>query len=262
MKNLLRNLIAATGIALSVLASASLAFAQSTVVDVLPGPVPSASNSGGAQSEVLVQSYSVTGGTLYWLCSKSGGTPAGGATPPAGCGGPAFVPTTVGGGYTRWLNLSDARLDTGVISTATTGSSTSYGVARTAGTSYDLVGAATSSSAVTTKAMWEVNTAPTYVAGAALPVVVNANYTGSGTITAASTTLTVNAYTEVNGVETAITGITSAQQFTGTANNYTFVIPATAGLTVGQHLVIEVVMLVTTASGANTGQINAVGLTN
>jgi hypothetical protein len=106
-----------------------------------------------------------------------------------------------------------------------------------------------------------VNTADSYVAGAAIPVTVNANYTGSGTITGASTTLTLAAYTEVGGVETAITGITAAQQFTGTAANYVFNIPATAGLTVGQHLVLEVTMLVTTSSGANTGQINGIGLT-
>jgi hypothetical protein len=96
------------------------------------------------------------------------------------------------------------------------------------------------------------------VTGQAIPVVVNANYTGTGTVTAATTTLTLAAYTEVNGVETAIAGITAAQQFTGTATNYTFTIPGAAGLVAGQRIAIEVVMLVTTSAGAATGQINAV----
>lgn len=159
-----------------------------------------------------------------------------------------------------YLPLSNARLDTGIISTSATGSGTSFGIARTAGTSYALIGAATSSSAVTTKAIWETNIAATYSVGQAVAVLLNANYTGSGTVTAASTTLTVAAYTEVNGVETAITGITAAQQFTGTANTYTFAIPTTAGLVAGQHITIEVTMLVTTSAGAATGQINSIGL--
>lgn len=162
---------------------------------------------------------------------------------------------------TRPLNLSDARLDSGIVSTSATGTSTAFGVARTAGTSYALVGAATSSSAVTTKAFWEATVASTGPGGV-VNVVVNANYTGGGTVTAASTTLTVAAYTEVGGVETAISGITAAQQFTGTAANYTFAIPAAASLVAGQHIGIEVSMLVTTSAGAATGQINGVSVSN
>ena len=239
-----------------------IALAQTQVNDQYPVPLPSAANSAG-NSEVLIQKYTVTGGVLYQSCFRGPGTQGAGGNGgiPFGCSGLAFVPNNLSGAFTRYLALADARLDSGVISTATTGSSTAYGTARTAGTSYALIGAATSSSAVTTKAMWETNVASTYVSGATIPVVVNANYTGTGTITGASTTLTVTAYTEVGGVETAISGITAAQQFTGTATNYTFNIPTSAGLVVGQHIVVEVTMLVTTASGANTGQLNAIGLT-
>lgn len=159
----------------------------------------------------------------------------------------------------RYLPLTGAKADTGV---ALTGTATggAMGVSRTAGTSLVLVGEATSASAKTDKALWEFDLPDTYVSGSTVPIVVNANYTGGGTVTAASTTLTVNAYTEVNGVETALTGITAAQQFTGTATNYTFTIPA-AGLAIGTHLVVEIVMLVTTSAGAATGQINSVGFT-
>lgn len=242
--------------AIGLLASSPAFSAASSVNDQVPSPVPSVANPSG-NSEVLTQSLSVPGGMLYWNCARQAGALAG-----QECSGPAFVPTSLSGSFTRYLDLSGAREDTGLPPTGATGSTTAFGVARTTGTSYALVGAATSASAVTTKAMWETNVASTYVSGNAIPVVVNANYTGSGTVTAASTTITVSAYTEVGGVETAITGITAAQQFNGTAANYTFNIPSTAGLVPGQHVVIEAVMLVTTSAGAATGQINAVGVTD
>lgn len=210
------------------------------------------------QSQLLTQSLAVTGGTLYISTAKAPGNPAAG-TPPAMSVAQSFVPSSAGG-LVRYQSLTGAKSDAGVGLTASA-TAGAMGVARTAGTNLDLVGEATSSSAKTDKAMWELNVADSYVAGSVIPVTVNANYTGSGTITGASTTLTVAAYTEVAGVETAITGITAAQQFTGTAANYVFNIPTTAALVPGQHIVVEVVMLVTSASGANTGQINSVALT-
>ena len=266
MKSIL-NTARAFGIGLSILSASVLAVspafaAASTVNDQIPAPVPSATNATN-NSEVLIQSYPISGGTLYQSCFRGAGlNGVSGATVQLDCSGLAFVATSLSGTLTRYLSLADARLDTGIVSTSATGTSTAFGIARTAGTSYALIGAATSSSAVTTKAMWETNVASTYATGTAIPVVVNANYTTTGTVTAASTTLTVAAYTEVGGVETAITGITAAQQFTATASNYTFSIPTTAGLVPGQHITVEVTMLVTTSAGAATGQINSVGLTN
>ena len=240
----------------------ALAFAQSTVLDQVPGPVPSTSNSAALNSELLLQSYPITGGTLYTNCWRAPGRSGGTSPILSGCSGPAFVATNLSGAYTRNLSLTDARFDSGITGAASGASGTGFNIARTAGTSYSLTGVATSSSAVTTKVMWETNVASTYASGTAIPVVVNANYTGSGTITGASTTLTVAAYTEIGGVETALTGITAAQPFTGTAAAYTFNIPSTAGLAAGQHITIEVTMLVTSASGANTGQINGIGVTD
>jgi hypothetical protein len=129
------------------------------------------------------------------------------------------------------------------------------GITRVAGTSMALTGEATSSSAKTDKALFEFNLPTTYQAGANIPVTVNCVATG-GTITAASTTMTAAAYTEVNGVETALT-VSAAQQIPATAGNLVFTITGT-GLTPGAHVAIELTMLVTTSAGAGTGTINAV----
>jgi len=249
---LFRSLLVAVGLTALPIA----ALAQSTTVDQIPAPVPSSSN-GNSNSEWLLQNYGISGGTIYQSFMRQPGS-SGRLLP----GGMLFVPSNQSGTFTHWLSLTDARFDSGITGAASGASGTGFNIARTAGTSYDLTGVATSSSAVTTKFLFETDVASTYVAGSAIPVVVNANYTGSGTITAASTTLTLNAYTEVGGVETAITGITAAQQFNSTPANYTFNIPSTAGLVPGQHIALELVMLVTTASGANTGQLNAIGHTD
>lgn len=160
----------------------------------------------------------------------------------------------------RFLPLTDAKSDAGVPLTAAAGTPAgAVGVARTAGTSLALVGEATSASAKTNKAFWEFNLPSTYIAGSNIPVKINAIVTGSGTLTGASTTIAVAAYTETNGVEAALT-VSAAQQFDKTGENLTFTITGT-GLTPGQHVAVEVTMLVTSASGANTGQLNSISIT-
>lgn len=232
-----------------------LALAQSTVLDQNPAPVPSVTNA--SHSELLTQSYAVPGGTLYIHTLRQERYNGGNGQPVAVAAN--FVPSSAGG-LARYQALTNAKSDAGVALTASA-TSGAMGVSRSAGVNLDLVGEATSSNGKTDKALWELNVADSYVPGQAIPIVVNANYTGSGTVTAASTTLTVNAYTEAGGVETAISGITAAQQFSGTATNYTFTIPGAAGLTPGSHIVVEIVMLVTTSAGALTGQINSLALT-
>lgn len=223
--------------------------AQSTVVDDVSLPFTSI-----GQTEVLVRSYSVPGGTLDCAIPRpSGAVPTIGYPNGIGC---AYVPGG-GGSTTRYLSLTEGKSDLGVPMTAAAGTPTgTVGVARTAGTSLTLVGEATSSSAKTNKVIFEFNLPSTYVAGANIPVVVNANYTGSGTVTAASTTITAQLYTETNGVEAAVT-TSAAQQFTGTATNYTYTVTGT-GLVAGQHVMLELTMLVTTSAGAATGQLNSV----
>lgn len=205
----------------------------------------------GGAGELLLQSYAVPGGTLYSHILRDRGVNG----PVLGIAD-TFVPSSAGG-LLRYLKLTDAKSDAGVPMTASAGTPTgTVGVSRTAGTSLQLAGEATSSSAKTDKALFEFDLADSYVAGTNVPVTVNANYTGSGTLTAANTTLTVAAYTEVNGVETALT-VSAAQQFTGVAANYVFTITGTS-LLPGSHITVEIVMLVTSASGANTGFLNSV----
>jgi hypothetical protein len=68
--------------------------------------------------------------------------------------------------------------------------------------------------------------------------------------------MTVTPYSEVNGVETALT-VTAAVQITKTGGDLAFTITGT-GLTPGSHITLELTMLVTSSSGANTGQVNSV----
>ena len=221
------------------------AFAQSVTLDQVPVPMSSTTN-----SELLTQSINVSGGKLYVSTLKQGG--AGGA--PVGVT-QTFVPTAQGGA-TRYLPLTAAKSDTGVALTATAGSG-AVGVIRTAGTSMTLDGEATSGDAKTDKAVWEFNLPDSYVAGSNIAVTVNCNYSGAGTVTAASTTMTVTAYTESTaGAETALT-VSAAQQMAATAGPLVFTITGT-GLVPGQRVAIELAMLVTSSSGANTGHINSV----
>lgn len=159
----------------------------------------------------------------------------------------------------RHLPLTSAKSDAGVALTATaTGGA--MGVSRTAGTSLQLVGEATSSSAKTDKAMWEFVLPDTYNAGAAVGVTANAAISGSGTLTAASCTLALNVYSEVNGVETALTvspAAASPQQITAAGADINWSITAGNSLAVGARLVAELTMVITSSSGANTGEINA-----
>ncbi len=197
-------------------------------------------------TDYTVTSIPVTGGTLLMTALMQGQTPQGIAT--------SFVPTATGGGILRFLDLTNAKADSGV---AVTGTATggAVGVSRTAGTSLVLLGEATSGSAKTDKAFWQLNLPTTYVAGAAIPVIVNAAVLGTGTLTGASTTISVAAYTENTGTETALT-VSAAQSLVATAQGYTFSVTGT-GLAVGQPLGIEVTGLVTSSSGANTFEIQS-----
>ena len=162
----------------------------------------------------------------------------------------------------RQMRLSKGKSTLGVPMTAAAGTpSATMGISRTAGTSLVLVGEATSTSTKTDNVIFEFNLPDTYVAGAAIPVVVNANYTGSGTVTAATLTLKTE-LEALNGTET-LENTTAAQTFTGTAADYTFVAvtaaqAAAAALVAGSRVVLSITMVATTSAGAMTGQINSV----
>jgi hypothetical protein len=104
--------------------------------------------------------------------------------------------------------------------------------------------------------MFEFDLPDSYVSGSDIPVIVNASVSGAGTLTGASTTMTLAAYTELNGVEAAL-AVSAAQQIVAAGSDLTFTVTGT-GLVPGQHVVIECVLLVTSSSGANTGAINSV----
>ena len=206
--------------------------------------------------ELNVASRTVNGGTVYITTVRSGNSdPAGVSTTFVAANAVAPV---------RQLLLSEALSDLGVPMTAAAGTPTgTVGISRTAGTSLVLVGEATSSSAKTDKALWEFVLPTTYVAGAAITFNLDCNFTGSGTVTAASCTILLNPYTESNtGVEALVTATQTATQISSTATQYPFAVSAAnavaAGLVPGMRMTLESVMLITSASGANTGQINSV----
>lgn len=206
-----------------------------------------------AGKELQVQSVAVTGGTLYVSTIREAGQNIAGVAS-------SFV-AAAATPATRRLRLTDAKSDAGVSLTASA-TSGAMGVARTAGTSLTLVGETTSSNAKTDKAMWEVVLPETYVAGAEIDFTVHANYTGGGTVTAASTTINMAAYAEsAAGAETAITVTGGAQQITGSDAAYAFSISATnaagASLVAGSRVVFELIMIVTTSAGGATGQVNS-----
>lgn len=161
----------------------------------------------------------------------------------------------------RYLNLTDCHGDTGLPLLTATAATTIPGIARTAGTSLNLTGVATSGATpATTKMLWEITLPDSYVTGAAIPVYVNCVVPTALDITAASTTMTVAMYTEsALGVEAALT-VSAAQQIPiTTAGTLTFTVTPSTGMAAGQRVALELTMLVTTTSGgASTGQVNSV----
>jgi hypothetical protein len=201
------------------------------------------------QPYVTTTSQEVPGGTLY---ISTVATP-GNANAPVGVA-QAFVPGSASP-QPRFLALTDAKSDAGIPLGATAADG-AMGVARTPGASLQLVGETTSGDAATDKALWEFDLPGTYIPGADIPVVINAVVTGDGTLTDADTTLTVDAYTETDGVEAALT-VSAAQMIAPvTASSLTFMVTG-SGLQPGQHILIELTMLVTSSAGANTGAINS-----
>jgi len=157
---------------------------------------------------------------------------------------------------THNLFLTDALSDAGIALTATaTGGA--CGISRTAGTSLTLVGEVTSSNAKTDKATFLINLPGSYVAGSNFTVAVNCLAAGTGTLTAVSTTMTCNVYTEIAGVEALLT-VSAAQPILITPSTLTFTVTGVAGMVAGSQVAIEFAMLITTSSGGNTGTINSV----
>ena len=164
-------------------------------------------------------------------------------------------------GYTaplRQLPLTGAKSDAGVPLTATAAAG-ALGVARTAGSSLQLVGEVTTASSKTDKALWELNVVTNGGTVTAIPVVVNAQYGGTGTVTGSSTVLALSAYSEAAGVETALTVSGGSQQLTSANQALSWSI-AGSGIADGGHIVVEAVATVVTTSGNASAVINSIGI--
>src|ERR1700749_4661158 len=136
---------------------------MAVVQDTLPIPFTST----GGNSESLIVSTSVSGGTIYTPYVRQGGT-MGTIV--------AVAQSFVSGssvGVARSVGLTGAKSDAGVSLTA---SATGGAMAnsRTPGTSLVLVGETTSSNAKTDKALFQITVSDGYVASTNIPVVVNA----------------------------------------------------------------------------------------
>lgn len=163
----------------------------------------------------------------------------------------------IAGNLTDALPLITAKNITGAALTATaTGGAMGFSI--TLGTSAALVGEATSASAKTDTCLFEYVMPSTYIAGTPLNIVINSNYTGSGTVTAASTTINAAVYrTAKDGTQGSNLVAGSAQQISATATDYTIAV-AGATLNPGDRIQIEATLVVTTSAGALTGQVNSV----
>ncbi len=236
--------------ALLLASSAAQATDPTTIVDQNPAPAPTQT----VNPELITQSIAVTGGTLYVSTLSQSRNYGGNGQPQAVA--QTFVPVAAGG-LTRYLPLMLGRTDTGLVMTATPGTGV-FGISRTAGTSLVLTGEAANSSTVTDKVVFEFSLPDTYVAGANIAFVVNGAIAGAScSLTTASTLLTPTLYTEVNGVEAAVT-TSAAQKWAKAQADYTFTVTGT-GLVPGQHVAFEIIAAVTAANSNNcTGAINSV----
>lgn len=153
------------------------------------------------------------------------------------------------------IQLVTARSAAGAVITATAGSGI-LGISRTAGTSLALVGEATSGSTKTNAATFFTALPFGYNDGTALSVVANAEVTGTGTLTAASTTVEVAINSIVAGVETALSVTGGAQKNTATPTDFTWAVAGT-NLTAGMQLAVTTTLVTVSSSGANTGKLNS-----
>jgi len=199
--------------------------------------------------EVVTSSLAVGGGTVYVVAAHGLSSPA--APPSVGC----FFQPSGQASLRRNLPLVTARSDTGAVLTATAAAG-AMGIARTAGTSLTLVGETTNANGLTDKAIFDVVLPDSYMAGADIPVTINAGTSGAGTLTLATSSMTLAAYSVVNGVETALV-VSAARLIPAAAADLAFTITGT-GLTPGERVVLELVMLITTSAGARTGVVNSV----
>lgn len=205
----------------------------------------------GKSNQELVSSVAVPGGTLYTVATMNNGVIVGSPST-------AFVPVGAAAPQ-RYMRITDAKSASGVPLTTSVASGVPA-VSRVAGSSLYLVGETVSGVAATDRAIFELVLPDSYVDGSDITATINANYVlgTSGVASAAATTMTLNAYTESNGVEAALT-TSAAQRIPATSGDLAFTITGT-GLTPGMRIMLELVMLVTSTANNVTGHINSVAV--
>lgn len=228
-------------ISLTMLGAVASSFALQPLTDY-------AVRSPNGSNQEIVSKVAIPGGTLYTVATMNNGIVSGSPST-------AFVPIGADA-VQRYMLLTDVKSASGVPVTATAGAGVPA-IMRVAGAMY-IEGEAASGVAATDSGLFELNLPDTYVAGSNVPVIVNASISGTGTFTAASTTVTMAAYTEINGVETALT-VSAAQQIIAAGSNLAFTITGT-GLTPGAHIVLEFTMTVDSVTGPINGRINSISI--
>lgn len=130
------------------------------------------------------------------------------------------------------------------------------------GSSLTLIGEATSSGTNTDYAITEIVLPPGYLVGSPFNIVVNAQWTSSGT-TSSTTVVPVVYKTPNTGVQVSSENLTltSAKTITSSAADYTFLIngnPSSGALTPGSRLLLELKVATVGNVGSNTTWINSV----
>ena len=130
------------------------------------------------------------------------------------------------------------------------------------GTNITLLGELASSNTKTDYAVTEFIMPPAYLAGSPFNIIINAQWTSSGSTSSASVVPTIYK-TPVTGQQVSSENLvlTSAKQVTSSAANYTFLVngtPSSGAVVGGQRLLLQLTSTLTNTSGTNTMQINSV----
>lgn len=178
-------------------------------------------------------------------------------------GGALNLSVVVGGGHV--LDVTNAKTNAGQPAPATPATG-NMGIARTSGASLQLLGEVASSGAnASDQALWQFNLPTTYQGGTAIPITVNGLAAGSGTIVASGTTLGVAAFVVSGGVETPLTVTGGSQALPGSATTLSWSVgsaaAASANLSAGTNLVVEITAAVQVSSGTRQATINTVSYT-
>lgn len=165
------------------------------------------------------------------------------------------------GNLTQPLSLTQFLLSSGQPLPAAA-SSAIFGLSCVPGASLTLLGELASSNTKTDYAITEFVLPPAYLKGSPFNIIINAQWTSSGT-TSSATVVPLLWKIPSSGAQTSSENLvlTSAQQITSSAANYTFLVngnPSSGAIAGGQRLMLEVSGVQVNTSGTNTLWVNSV----